>query len=171
MVYSLTFSASVLAIFDITAPSGPPVGFSAEPVGARNISFSWQPPEPHLQNGVIVKYIITCTPNPLSPLSPVTEAIGLTVDGFSPLTSYNCSLRATNSAGRGPPAYISVTTEDDSEKPWTISYFCWCDVMHSFPRIAGVLIQVKVLGVGDCVSWKVWHSLSCTFCGLHKLST
>ena len=58
---------------------------------------------------------------------------------------------------------MSVTTEDDSKKLWTISYFCWCDVMHSFPRIAGVLIQVKVLGVGDCVSWKVWHSLSYTF--------
>ena len=111
----LTVSSKMLA-----APTGPPVGLNAEPDGPRSILFTWQPPEPHLQNGIIINYTISCIPSPLSPLTPVAEAGSVTVSGFSPFTSYNCSVRATNSAGNGPPAYVSSTTEDDGNKPWKL---------------------------------------------------
>ena len=97
------------------APTGPPLSFTAEQVGAGEISFSWQPPEPHLQNGVIIYYTITCTPSPLSPLPAVIIAGSITFSGFSPATSYNCSVTATNGAGSGPPAFVNIITEEESE--------------------------------------------------------
>ena len=98
----------------VAVPSGPPHGFTAVSAGARNITFTWQPPEPHLQNGLIISYTITCDPPPFSPLAPAAEAGSLTLGVFAPLTSYNCSVRAVNSAGVGPPVYANITTEDDS---------------------------------------------------------
>lgn len=75
----------------------------------------WEEPEPHLQNGVILSYTITCDPSPDDPLKSVSEAGSITVGGFSPLTTYNCSVSASNSAGSGPLAYYDVTTGDDSK--------------------------------------------------------
>ena len=99
-----------------TAPTGPLLSFTAKQGGAGKIMFSWQPPEPHLQNGEIVIYTIACVPSPLSPLPPVTEAGSITFGGFSPATSYNCSIEATNSAGTGPPAFVNIKVEDEGKK-------------------------------------------------------
>ena len=95
------------------APTGPPLGLTTEAIGARNISFTWQPPEPHLQNGKIIFHTIACSPIPLSPFPLVTETKTVMFGGFSPFTTYSCSVRATNSAGTGPPAYVNITTADD----------------------------------------------------------
>ena len=77
--------------------------------------FSWEPPEPHLKNGIIVNYTITCVPSPLSPLSVVYQAGSITFSGFSLSTSYSCSVKAANSAGTGPPAFVSIAVEDKSK--------------------------------------------------------
>ena len=42
-----------------------------------------------------------------------TAAGTFTLGGFIPATSYNCSVSASNSQGRGPAIYTSVTTLDD----------------------------------------------------------
>ena len=44
-----------------------------------------------------------------------TAAGTFTLGGFTPATSYNCSISASNSQGRGPAAYVVVTTLDDGE--------------------------------------------------------
>ena len=85
------------------------------PVGARSLTFTWEAPEPHLQNGVILSYTIICDPSPSSALDHVTRARNITQGGFSPLTFYSCSIFARNSVGDGPAAYHNVTTGDDSK--------------------------------------------------------
>ena len=113
-VYStLCYSVHVCIIFNCTAPTGSPLNFVAVPAGARNITFTWEVPEPRLQNGVILSYAITCQPSPSSPLGPVSEAGSVTLNGFAPATTYNCSVSASNSVGSGPLTYDAVTTGDD----------------------------------------------------------
>lgn len=83
--------------------------------GARSITFTWEAPQPHLQNGAILSYTILCMPTFNRQLSPVTKPGSVTWTGFSPLTLYNCSISASNSVGSGPPAHNTVTTGDDSK--------------------------------------------------------
>ena len=97
------------------APTGPPLNFMAVSAGARSITFMWEAPESRLQNGIILSYTIFCDPRPSSQLAPVDEAGSATLSGFSPLTSYKCSVSARNSAGNGPLTYDDVTTGDDSK--------------------------------------------------------
>lgn len=96
----------------LPAPTGAPLNFAAIAAGARNITLSWDSPELHLRNGIIVHYTLICEPRPPE---MIQEAGTVTLSGFTPITSYNCSVSASNSAGEGPPAYDDVTTDDDSE--------------------------------------------------------
>ena len=78
--------------------------------------FSWKPPKPHLKNGVIVSYNLTCIPTPFYPMSPLVDTRNVTISGFLPSTTYNCSVKAINSGGTGPPAYVKFTAQDESGK-------------------------------------------------------
>ena len=84
--------------------------------------FSWSPPLPTQQNGVITSYTLSCSPSPSSlPLSP-SHSGSLAVAGFSPNTLYSCSLVASNSQGSRPPDTLSFTTKEDcNETACTIS--------------------------------------------------
>ena len=57
-----------------------------------------------------------------------TVAGTFTLGGFTPFTSYNCSISASNSQGSGPAIYTLVTTLDDGECTGTyintIIYVC-----------------------------------------------
>ena len=106
-----------------TAPSGAPEMFETEVVGEREVVFSWSPPLPIRQNGVITSYILSCSPSPSSlPLSP-SHSGSLTVAGFSPNTLYSCSLVASNSQGSGPPDTLSFTTKEDCNETITVAMF------------------------------------------------
>ena len=95
-------------------PPGVPEMFVAV-AGERQVTFSWSPPPVALRNGVITSYTLSCSPSPSSlPQSP-SQPGTLTVSGFSPDTSYSCSVVASNSQGSGPPASISFTTQQDCE--------------------------------------------------------
>ena len=79
----------------------------------REVNFSWSPPPPTQQNGIIVNYTLSCSPS-LSSLPPSPSQSGsLAATGFSPNTHYSCSLVATNGQGSGPPATLSFTTKQD----------------------------------------------------------
>ncbi|CAI8054375.1 hypothetical protein GBAR_LOCUS29678 [Geodia barretti] len=83
-------------------------------VGDREVEFSWSPPPPTQQNGVITSYTLSCSPSPSSlPQSPSSQSGSLTATSFSPNTLYSCSLTAENSQGSGPPAVVTFTTEED----------------------------------------------------------
>ena len=96
--------------------------------GERQVTFSWSPPLAALHNGVITSYTLSCSPSPSSlPQSP-SQPGALTVAGFSPDTSYSCSVVASNSQGSGPPANISFTTQQDRE---TVYYKLVIMVYHN----------------------------------------
>ena len=96
----------------VSAPTSGPEIFEAE-TGQRQVTFSWSPPPVTQRNGVITSYTLSCSPSPSSlPKSPF-QAGPLTVAGFSPDSSYSCSVVATNSQGSGPPTNINITTLQD----------------------------------------------------------
>ena len=108
------FVSCVVLIFSTTAPAGAPEMFVAA-AGERQVTFSWSPPPVALRNGVITSYTLSCSPSTYSlPLSP-SQPDPLTVAGFSPDTSYSCSVVASNSHGSGPPANTSFATQQDRE--------------------------------------------------------
>ena len=82
------------------------------------MTFSWSPPGPTERNGIITGYLLSCVPvsgggNSIS--MQYTAAGTFTLGGFTPATSYNCSISASNNQGSGPVAYVDVTTLDDGE--------------------------------------------------------
>ena len=99
-------------VSSIPAPTGPPGSFIVTP-GARNMTFSWSPPAPTLRNGVITGYSLSCVPVAgggntifMQYTAPGTFTLGELI----PTTSYNCSISASNSQGRGPASYLINTT-------------------------------------------------------------
>ena len=115
----------------LTAPSGVPEMFEAV-AGQRQVNFSWSPPRVALRNGVITSYTLSCSPSPSSlPQSP-SQSGPLTVAGFSPDTSYSCSVVANNGLGSGPPASTTFTTQQDCKacRRWNVHvskfYFILC---------------------------------------------
>ena len=124
------------------------------------MTFSWSP-APTQHNGVITGYFLSCVPasggNTIS--MRYTAAGTFTLGGFTPATSYNCSISASNSQGNGPVTYMLVTTPDDSEHygarlVWQILlvpicvYLLYCLAM---------LFQLQLSGTGlrDCQEWVV----------------
>ena len=89
------------------------MGFTAV-AGEREVVFFWSPPPVTERNGVITSYTLSCSPSPSS-LPQFPSSGPLTVAGFSPHTSYSCSLVASNTQGSGPPAPTSFTTLEDRE--------------------------------------------------------
>ena len=101
-----------LSFLFCSVPTGAPEMFVAV-AGKRQVVFSWSPPPPNQQNGVITNYTLSCSPSPSSlPQSP-SQSGSLSVTGFSPNTPYSFSLVATNSQGSGSPVAISFSTQQD----------------------------------------------------------
>ena len=77
------------------------------------VFFSWQPPPPDQQNGVITRYDIVCTPSSGSgePVNGMSNgALNATVGMFTPATQYSCTITASTSAGIGPGNAVTVVT-------------------------------------------------------------
>ena len=77
------------------------------------VFFSWQPPPPDQQNGVITRYDIVCTPSSgsgetVNGMSGGT--LNATVGMFIPGTQYSCNITASTSAGTGPGNTVTVVT-------------------------------------------------------------
>ena len=74
--------------------------------------FSWQPPPPNQQNGMITEYTIVCTPSGGGQRVEYVNDISLnaTVMMFTPTTQYNCAFTASTSAGPGVETVLPVLT-------------------------------------------------------------
>ena len=82
------------------------------------MTFFWSPPARTLRNGVITGYSLSCVPETgggNTIFMQYTAAGTFTLGGFTPATSYNCSVSASNSQGSGPPMCRVVVTMDDGE--------------------------------------------------------
>ena len=88
-----------------------PVNFQAA-VGEREVTFSWSPSSGSVS---IIGYIVTCTPSLATLPQSFPESGAHRVSGFSPQTSYNCSVAAYTSQTVGPSATVMFTTEGDSK--------------------------------------------------------
>ena len=88
-----------------------PVNFQAA-VGEREVTFSWSPSSGSVS---IIGYIVTCTPSPATLPQYFSQSGAHRVSGFSPQTSYNCSVAAYTSQTVGPSATVMFTTEEDSK--------------------------------------------------------
>ena len=98
--------------------------------------FSWSPPPVTQQNRLITSYTLSCSPSPSSlPQSP-SQTRPLTVAGFSPDTSYSCSVVANSGLGSGPPAHTNFTTLRDCESYSMINgaevYGMCVDILYRF---------------------------------------
>ena len=120
--------AMVLSTLLSSAPTGLPQNFTVTP-RERNMTFSWFPPASNLQHGMITGYFLSCVPaNGGSSISVQYTVSGtFTLGGFTPATSYNCSIFASNSQGSGPATYTIVATHDDSKHHGArlVCQFCW----------------------------------------------
>ena len=103
-IYNVMISFSV--------PGDIPLMFEAM-AGQRQVTFSWSPPL-IAKDGITTSYTLSCSPSPSSlPLTTTTQSGSLTVDGFTPNTTYTCYLVATIDVTPGPPANVSFITLED----------------------------------------------------------
>lgn len=88
---------------------------------ARALIFSWDPP---LEDVAITDYQLSCDPRP----EGFPKSYGVMVfndtggvvameSGFTPSTTYNCSVLASNIIGDGPSVSAMATTLDDCRCP------------------------------------------------------
>ena len=81
------------------------------------MNFTWDPPVESLQNGDIISYTLICSLNleiATTVLLGATEQY-FTIDLFSPGTTFQCQVYATNSFGDGPPANLDVITDSKNK--------------------------------------------------------
>ena len=88
---------------------GPVQNFNIQVSGPTTLTFSW---DEHTDGNDIIGYTIQCSPS-LAGL--FTDSLVETVDGFTPATTYTCSIFATNINGDGEATSQTVTTADGSK--------------------------------------------------------
>ena len=103
-----------------TAPSGPPLNFSIEATAPRTLYFSWQPPLPDQQNGVIIGYvvnIISVDNQMIFQIYSNSSSTYVLATDFTPYTVYRCSVAATTVPGTGPynDEVLILTSEDGKD--------------------------------------------------------
>ena len=108
---AITLALLVCNIINPSVVLGAPGNFQAA-VGERKVIFSWSP-----SNGStsIIGYNVTCTPSPATLPQSFPQSGAHSVGGFSPQTSYNCSVAAYTSQTVGEPATVVFTTDEDSK--------------------------------------------------------
>ena len=94
------------------APSGAPEVFTVV-ARQREVAFSWSPPPLAQLNGIITNYTLSCNPAPSSFPWPSPHSSPITILGFSPDTTYSCSVVANNGLGSGPPSNVTFLTQHD----------------------------------------------------------
>ena len=88
-------------------------------INSRDVTFTWQLLAITERNGMITNYNLTCV-NTTTALTrvyppPESDTFSYLLTGFRPNTAYTCRVFATNSAGRGPTANLTLTTQQDSK--------------------------------------------------------
>ena len=96
----------------LSVPSGPPQQISATNITATAIVFSWMPPLPELQNGVIKSYVITvfeADTNSLIQIYDNHSDTSIFLTNLHPFYSYQISVSAVT-IKVGPPGTANAST-------------------------------------------------------------
>ena len=92
-----------------------PCNLSGISNNSMSLSFTWD--APLKPNGVILKYVFSCSCGGMEHVISITGSqTTTTLSGLLPYTDYSCSITAHTSVGGGPPATASVTTLQDGEQ-------------------------------------------------------
>ena len=86
------------------------------------MAFSWTPPNAAQRNGVISGYSLVCASQTGvgSITMQYTQAGTFILEGFSPASTYICSIFASNSQGNGPVAAMITSTLEDCKFPFSV---------------------------------------------------
>ena len=81
------------------------------------MNVSWGPPPLEAQNGIITAYILTCQPEENVEALPATYPVAgnYLINGFTPASTYTCSVYATTAGGSGPQVTQDITLLDDGK--------------------------------------------------------
>ena len=97
-----------------TAPSSPAQNSSVDSTTATSISLSWEAPADDQINGIIVRYVIRVVLVDTGMTYYYNSSVlTATITSLKPYTTYECSIAAVTSAGRGPfSSAITVQTDE-----------------------------------------------------------
>ena len=117
MVYSLSHAIMFIMIQDyyFAVPSSYPQNFMATASNSHSVTFSWDPPPPDQQNGIITQYFINITiANSGETFQESTAERSLSINTLQPFTTYLCVIAASTSTGIGPYSMVvTLTTPQD----------------------------------------------------------
>ena len=101
-------------------PSGYPQSFMGTTPTSRSAIFTWDPPPPDQQNGLIVEYFINITvANSGETFQETTTENSLSIYTLKPFTTYFCIIAASTSAGIGPYSTVfTLQTPQDGKFDW-----------------------------------------------------
>jgi receptor-type tyrosine-protein phosphatase Q len=107
-------SSSITVRTKEDAPSSPAQNSSVESITATSISLTWDPPAEDQRNGIIILYVIRVVSVKGRMTSYYNSSVSsVTLTSLKPYTTYECSISAETSAGRGPYSNaISVRTDE-----------------------------------------------------------
>ena len=127
-------------------------------VGEREVTFSWSLLPVTQHRGYLTNYTLSCSPSPSSlPQSP-SQSGPLTVTGFSPDTSYSCSVVANNGLGSGPPSTTTFTTLPDCM--WGSGILLLLEVYTVYFILTDVTFQLRFKEIlSSCREFVVWFTL------------
>ena len=102
------------SMFHPAAPSSPARNSSVEATTATSVSLSWDPPADDQRNGIITSYVIRVLLVDRGTTEYYNSSItSVTLTSLKPYTTYECSVAAVTSAGRGPfSSAITVQTDE-----------------------------------------------------------
>ena len=106
-----------------TVPDGTPSSFLMTVFNSTTIKLSWEPVPDTQQNGIIVNYTIGCNttelePTQVSPEDQLEMTNGVydkVIYGLTPGTTYECYIFANSTEGAGPPAKLTMSTNEGSK--------------------------------------------------------
>jgi len=85
------------------------VNFSAS-LNNTVLSLTWAPVDENHQNGEILSYTLTCSIGSDVALNLTVTVEEIELGVYEADATYSCEIYASNSAGNGPSANITVTT-------------------------------------------------------------
>ena len=103
-------------------------------VGERQVNFTWSPAILTTNNRTITNYTLFCSPSPSPSSLPLSlsQSASLTVTGFTPDTTYTCSVVANRSLGYERPAATTFTTQQDCKLIlYAEPHDTYCDSMRT----------------------------------------
>ena len=107
MSESVCMSVHELNLNFFTAPSSSPVSLIGSAISPTEVAFTWAPPPPEDQNGVIVMYIVNITMLGDSQSQQFTTSnTSIVITNLQPYRHYSCIVAAATNAGTGPYSII-----------------------------------------------------------------